>query len=248
MTRTLRASAALAAAVLGVLSLAACQKVEDAAFGAKVHAYLLAHPEVLREAEIQLQRNDRLAAEKASTDAIAKYRGQLERDTRDFVANPDGKITVVEFFDYRCGYCKLAAPQVVDLIEKNPDIRFVFKQFPIFGEVSDTAAKVALTRAAKAKGVQLYQVLMSEKALDDAALDRHLAEVGIDPAQARKDAQHPMIDRQILDTHALAEALKIDGTPAFIVGDTLIPGADIPALKAAIAKARGAGAPVTTKS
>src|SRR5258706_1924636 len=243
MTRTLRASAALAAAVLGVLSLAACQKVEDAAFGAKVHAYLLAHPEVLREAEIQLQRNDRLAAEKASTDAIAKYRGQLERDTRDFVANPDGKITVVEFFDYRCGYCKLAAPQVVDLIEKNPDIRFVFKQFPIFGEVSDTAAKVALTRAAKAKGVQLYQVRMSEKALDDAALDRHLAEVGIDPAQARKDAQHPMIDRQILDTHALAEALKIDGTPAFIVGDTLIPGADIPALKAAIAKARGAGAP-----
>lgn len=248
MTRTLRASAALAAAAFGVLSLSACQKVEDAAFGEKVRAYLIAHPEVLREAEIQLQRKDRLAAEKASTDAIAKYRGQLERDTRDFVANPEGKITVVEFFDYRCGYCKLAAPQVVDLIEKNPDIRFVFKQFPIFGEVSDTAAKVALTRAAKAKGVQLYQALMSEKALDDAALDRHLAEVGIDPAQARKDAQHPMIDRQILDTHALAEALKIDGTPAFIVGDTLIPGADIPALKAAIAKARGAGAPVATKS
>jgi protein-disulfide isomerase len=235
-------------ALAAALSLAACQKVEDATFGDKVHAYLMAHPEVLREAEVKLQENDRLAAQKASTDAIAKYRGQLERDTRDFVANPDGKITVVEFFDYRCGYCKLAAPQVVELIEKNPDVRFVFKQFPIFGEVSDTAAKVALTREAKAKGVLLYQTLMSEKALDDAALDRHLAEVGIDPAQARKDAQHPMIDRQILDTHALAEALKIDGTPAFIVGDILIPGADIPALKAAIAKARSGGAPVTTKS
>jgi protein-disulfide isomerase len=247
MTRTLRPFV-LAAAAFGALSLAACQKAEDAAFGDKVHAYLLAHPEVLREAEIRLQQNDRLAAQKASTDAIAKYRGQLERDTRDFVANPDGKITVVEFFDYRCGYCKLAAPQVVDLIEKNPDLRFVFKEFPIFGEVSDTAAKVALTRNAKAKGVQLYQALMNEKALDDAALDRHLVEVGVDPAQARKDAQHPMIDRQILDTHALAEALKIDGTPAFIVGDTLIPGADIPALKAAIAKARGANGPVTTKS
>lgn len=248
MTRTLRASAALAAAVLGALSLSACQKSPDAAFGEKVHAYLLAHPEVLREAEVKLQENDRLAAQKASSDAIARYRGQLEHDTRDFVANPDGKITVVEFFDYRCGYCKLAAPQVVDLIQKNPDVRFVFKEFPIFGEVSDTAAKVALTRPAKAKGVQLYQALMSEKALDDAALDRHLAEIGIDPVQARKDAQHPMIDRQISDTHALAEALKIDGTPAFIVGDTMIPGADIPALKAAIAKARGGSGPVTTKS
>jgi protein-disulfide isomerase len=124
---------ALFAALAAAFSLTACQKAEDAAFGAKVHAYLMAHPEVLREAEVKLQQNDRVAAQKASTDAIAKYRGQLERDSRDFVANPGGKITVVEFFDYRCGYCKLAAPQVVELIQQNPDVRFVFKEFPIFG-------------------------------------------------------------------------------------------------------------------
>jgi protein-disulfide isomerase len=248
MTHALRLFAALAAALTASLALTACQKAEDAAFGAKVHAYLMAHPEVLREAEVKLQENDRVAAQKASTDAIGRYRGQLERDTRDFVANPGGKITVVEFFDYRCGYCKLAAPQVVELIQQNPDVRFVFKEFPIFGEVSDTAAKVALTRAAKAKGVELYSALMGEKALNDAALDRHLAELGIDPAQARTDAQHPQIDRQIRDTHALAESLKIDGTPAFIVGDTMVPGADMPALKAAIARARGAAGPAATKS
>jgi protein-disulfide isomerase len=230
------------------LSLSACQKADDAVFGQRVHAYLMAHPEVIREAAEKLNADERVAAQKASTDAIAKYRGQLERDPRDFVANPNGKITVVEFFDYRCGYCKLAAPQVVSLIEQNPDVRFVFKEFPIFGEVSDTAAKVALTRAAKTKGVQLYKTLMSEKALDDAALDRHLAEVGIDATAARKDAQHPLIERQILDTHALAEALKIEGTPAFIVGDTMIPGADIPALKAAIAAARAKGAPAQNRS
>lgn len=234
----------LFALALAAVSLAACQKVDDAAFGARVRSYLIAHPEVLREAELKLQENDRLAAEKASSDAIAKYRGQLEHDSRDFVANPGGKVTVVEFFDYRCGYCKLAAPQVVDLIQKNPDVRFVFKEFPIFGEVSDTAAKVALTREAKAKGVQLYQTLMSERALDDAALNRHLAELGIDPVQARKDAEHPQIDKQIMDTHALAVALKIDGTPAFIVGDTMIPGADIPALKAAIERAKSARGPL----
>jgi protein-disulfide isomerase len=244
MTPALRALTAFAAAA----SLSACQKVDDAAFGQKVHAYLMAHPEVIREAAEKLTENERMAAVKASTNAIAKYRGQLERDPRDFVANPDGKITVVEFFDYRCGYCKLAAPQVVSLIEQNPDVRFVFKEFPIFGEVSDTAAKVALTGPAKAKGIELYKALMSEKALDDAALDRRLTEIGVDPAAARKDAQQPLIARQILDTHALAEALKIDGTPSFIVGNTMIPGADIPSLRAAIAAARSGTTPAATQS
>ncbi len=236
------------AALSVALSVSACQKADDAVFGQKVHAYLMAHPEVIREAANKLAENERVASMKASTDAIGIFRGQLERDPRDFVANPSGRLTVVEFFDYRCGYCKLAAPEVVKLIGENPDVRFVFKEFPIFGEVSDTAAKVALTRQGKAKGVQLYQALMGEKALDDAALDRHLAEVGIDPAAARKDAQHPLIERQILDAHVLAEAMKIDGTPAFIVGDTMIPGADLPALRAAIAKAKGQPIANTSKS
>jgi protein-disulfide isomerase len=239
---------ALALSAVAALSLSACQKADDAVFGQRVHAYLMAHPEVIREAAEKLSQNERMAALKASTDAIDKYRGQLERDPRDFVANPDGKITVVEFFDYRCGYCKLAAPEVVSLIEQNPDVRFVFKEFPIFGEVSDTAAKVALTRQAKAKGVELYKSLMAEKALDDAALDRHLAAAGIDAAAARKDAQHPLIERQILDTHALAEAMKIEGTPAFIVGNTMIPGADLAALKEAIAAARAKAGPAESHS
>jgi protein-disulfide isomerase len=89
---------------------------------------------------------------------------------------------------------------------------------------------------------------MSERALDDAALDRHLAEVGINAAAARKDADQPLIARQILDTHALAEALKIDGTPAFIVGRTIVPGADMAALRAAIASAKAADAPGKTTS
>ena len=249
MTPALRApifriGAALAAAV----SLSACQPADDAVFGQRVHAYLMAHPEVIREAAGKLAETERVSAQKASTDAIDKYRGQLEHDPRDFVANPNGKITVVEFFDYRCGYCKLAAPQIVRLIEQNPDVRFVFKEFPIFGSVSDTAAKVALTRQAKTKGIELYTALMGEKALDEAALDRHLAEVGVDPTAARKDAKHPLIARQILDTHALAEALRIDGTPAFIVGNTMIPGADIEALKAAIATTRNGKTVTTTKS
>jgi protein-disulfide isomerase len=231
----------VAAAALAALSLAACQKADDAVFGQRVRAYLMAHPEVIREAVQKLQANDQAAAAKASTDAIQKYRNELERDPRDIVINPNGKVTVVEFFDYRCGYCKLAAPEVVKLIRENPDIRFVFKQFPIFGEVSDTAAKIALTPQAKPKALQLYQSWMGEKALDDTLLDRDLVAAGLDPAQVRKAADSPEIQRQILDTRALATSLKIDGTPAFVVGDTLIPGADLPALRAAINVAKDGG-------
>jgi protein-disulfide isomerase len=239
MKTTLGLLAGLAAA----LSLAGCQKSDDA-FGAKVHAYIMAHPEVIREAAVKLSENDRIAAIQASTNAISKYRNQLEHDPRDFVANPDGKVTVVEFFDYRCGYCKLAAPEVVKLIHDNPDIRFVFKEFPIFGEVSDTAAKIALTQPAKDKGLLLYTSWMNDKALDDAAVDRHLTEAGLNPTELRKAAQHPDIDRQILDTRTLATALHIEGTPAFIVGNTMIPGADLPALRAAITAARGGVEPL----
>jgi protein-disulfide isomerase len=107
---------------------------------------------------------------------------------------------------------------------------------------------VALTRQGKEKGVELYKTLMAEKALDDSALDRHLTAAGVDPVAARKDALHPLIARQLLDTHALAEALRIDGTPAFIIGNTMIPGADMPALRAAIAAAKAKTGPAQTRS
>jgi protein-disulfide isomerase len=234
----MKLAARTALALAAALALSGCQKASDDVFGQRVRAYLLAHPEVIREAAMKLNDNERIAAAKASTDAIGKYRAQLERDPRDFVANPNGKVTVVEFFDYRCGYCKLAAPEVVKIIRDNPDVRFVFKEMPIFGEVSDTASKIALTAPAKSKALDLYQGWMAEKALDEAAIDRHLASAGLDPAAVRKASADPAIARHIADTHALATALKIEGTPAFVVGDTLIPGADMAALRAAITVAK----------
>jgi len=228
-------------AAMAALALAGCQKTSDDAFGQRVRAYLLAHPEVIREAVQKLQENEQLAATKASTTAIRQNRDQLERDPRDVVINPDGKVTVVEFFDYRCPYCKVVAPEVVRIAQQDRDVRFVFKQFPIFGSISDTAAKVALTPEGKAKGLALYSALMSEKALDDQILDKDLRAVGLDPAAVRKASADPAIDRQLLETRALAQSLKIEGTPAFVVGDTMVPGADIGALRAAITQAKGAG-------
>jgi protein-disulfide isomerase len=225
-------------ALTAALALTGCQKSDDDAFGKRVHAYLMEHPEVIREAADRLQQKEKAALAKASTDALGKFRGQLERDPRDFVANPDGQLTLVEFFDYRCGYCKIAAPQVLQLIRENPDVRFVFKEFPIFGDVSDTAAKLALTPQVKAKGLEVYQGWMAEKALDEAAIDRHLQAAGVDPAAARKAAEDPAIARQILDTRALASGLGLQGTPAFVIGDTLVPGADLAAVRAAITVAK----------
>jgi protein-disulfide isomerase len=234
MKIVVRAALALAAA----FALTGCHKSDDAAFDNRVHAYLMAHPEVIREAADKLRDKDQAALAKASTDALSKYRQKLERDPRDFVANPNGSITVVEFFDYRCGYCKLAAPQVVQLIKEHPDVRFVFKEFPIFGDVSDAAAKIALSPQAKAKGLDIYQGWMGEKALTNATIDSHLKDAGVDVAAARKAAADPAIERQLLDTRVLASALRLEGTPAFVIGNTLVPGADMAAVRAAITVAK----------
>jgi protein-disulfide isomerase len=243
-TQRLALALALSAALL-----AACQpKAADdkpskaeTAFGESVRAYLLEHPEVIEEAVVKLQENKRAEALTAHEDAqklIPQYRKALERDPRDLVANPNGRITVVEFFDYNCGYCKLAAPEVLRIVEENPDIRFVFKEFPIFGAASESAARIALTPAGKANGMALYKAWMAEKHLDEAGIDRHLTALGVDAAAARKAADDPAVTRQIADVRDLAGILRIQGTPAFIVGDVMIPGADLQALRAAIAKAK----------
>jgi protein-disulfide isomerase len=233
--------APLAALLVAALALPACQKQADAEFGAKVRAYLLEHPEVIQEAALKLREKQVLEAAKASASAVAKHRQALERDPRDLVINPKGEFTVVEFFDYRCGYCKVVAPEMVKLIQENPDVRFVFKEFPIFGEVSETAARMALTTEAKGKGLELYKAWMTDNGLDEAGLDRHLAEVGLDPAAVRKAAATPAITEQLNDVRTLAGALGLQGTPAFVIGDYVIPGADLDAVKAAIAKTKAAG-------
>ncbi|MES3029154.1 MAG: DsbA family protein [Pseudomonadota bacterium] len=233
---TTRAALALCAAL--ALPLTACAKKPDDDFGQKVRTYLLAHPEVIEEAVQKLQENKQAAVAEAAKASLGKYRTQLERDPRDFVANPDGKITVVEFFDYRCGYCKVSAPEILKLIAENPDVRFVFKEFPIFGGESNLAAQVALSEPAKPKTLKLFEAFMAEKALDANSIDRHLRAAGVDPAAAKAAGASEAVQKHIADTRALAQALAIEGTPAFIIGDHIVPGADMAAVRAAIAEAK----------
>jgi protein-disulfide isomerase len=161
------------------LALLGCQRAatgDDDAFGDRVRAYLLAHPEVLREVSQKLDAKDAAddaAAHKRAEASLPGVRAALEHDPADFTANPKGRITVTEFYDYRCPHCVNVAPRVVALIETHPDVRFVFKEMPIFGPVSEHAAQAAW--AVKKSGgdyVGLYQALMAAHGLDDATIDR----------------------------------------------------------------------------
>ena len=227
-----------AAMVLAAASLAACKPPADAVFDAKVRAYLLDHPEVIAEAMTKLQEKQAQAAATKTLAAVKEHRQALERDPRDFVANPGGSITVVEFFDYRCTYCKIAAPEIVKLVRENPDVRFVFKEFVIFGADSEAAARAQLGAMGQNKYLAGYEHLMEEKALTAGNLDGVLAQAGLDAAQAKAAGADPAVTQHLQDIRDLATTLGVEGTPAFFVGDKVIPGADLPALKQAIAEAK----------
>lgn len=213
----------------------------DKAFGEKVRAYLLEHPEVLEEAINKLQETRAEAADKASGVALAANRAKVERDDRDFVAgNPQGKITVVEYFDYRCPYCKAALPDINKLIADNKDIRFVLKEFPILSPVSERAARAALGAKAQGKYLPVHNALMAEKNLDDAAIDRILVANGVDVARAKADGATKAADAQLTEINQLAKLTGVTGTPAFVIGDKLIAGWDMDALKSEIEAARKA--------
>lgn len=235
------------AAAMTALALGACQPhgADPASFDARVKAYLMAHPQDLRAALENMQAKEEAdqASEDAKADAQAKaalpaLRAALERDPRDFVANPGGKVTVTEFYDYRCPHCINIAPKVVALIRAHPDVRFVFKEMPIFGPTSEHAARAALEAKAQGKDyVGLYAAMMAARPLTDDEIDRLAAAKGVNVAAMNAPATVAKDDAQMADTARLAEKLSIDGTPGFIVGDTIIHGEDYDALTAAIAQA-----------
>jgi len=220
------------------LILAACQP-SDQSFNSRVRAYLLAHPEILEEASQKLQANAEARVEAAQRKAEAnlpKLRAAIERDPRDFVANPSGGLTVTEFYDYRCPHCAAMAPKIVALIREHPDIRFVFKEMPIFGATSEHAAYAALA-VKKSDGdyLGLYQAFMAARPLDDASIDSLAIAKG-----ARRADMTPgsASTAQLAATSALFDKLALDGTPGFVVGNHILTGEDMVALEAAIDKAR----------
>ena len=235
------AALAFAAPSLAAEPLTPAQK---AAVETIIHDYFLAHPEfmieVLQEAEAKLK------AEKAqdAKQVIAARRDELLHDATSPVGgNPAGDVTIVEFFDYRCPYCKQVEPSLEALVKEDPKLRIVYKEFPVLGEASVYASHLALAARKQGKYAPFHDAMMATKGeINQEVILRVAKSVGVDVDKAKAEMNAPDIDALIKRNYALAEALNIEGTPAFIVGDTLVPGAtDIDRLRQLVADARKAG-------
>jgi protein-disulfide isomerase len=237
----------LALALTMALSVAGCSRAADTGgFDKdKVITYLVNHPEILDEAiqkynekaaaDADAEARHEAAVAKAALNKDPKVRQALEHDARDFVANPNGRITVTEFYDYRCPHCVNAAPKVLKIIQTNPDVRFVFKEMPIFGDTSEYAARAAIAvKNAGGDYLGMYQTMMSTRGLNEAAVDTIAKAHGIDPSAAQAGAAKASADAQISEVHKLAKTLAIGGTPTFVIGDTVVPGEDMESVQKAI--------------
>ena len=217
-------------------------KSAAAGSGDQIRAYILEHPEIIEEAMGKLQAKRQAAADEQIKVSLAQNRPKIDHDPRDFVAgNPNGKITVVEFFDYRCPYCKAALPDLQKLIAANKDVRLVLKEFPILSAVSENATRAAIAAKAQGKYWAVHQAMLSEKSLDDAAIERILKANGVDMTKARADAVAKATSDEIDDNHALARATGVNGTPAFLIGDKMISGWMPEDIQAGITAQRKAG-------
>jgi protein-disulfide isomerase len=196
------------------------------AFEAIIRDYLVTHPEVIREALQELERRQAVEAQTATKKKIGERAKEIYRASGDLVlGNPKGKITVVEFFDYNCGYCKKAIPEVEKLIRSDKDVRVVIKEFPILGPGSVFAAKAALASRSQGKYNEFHLALTKLDGVKDETSVMQVAEqVGLDLEKLKTDMESEGVSEVIGRNYSLAESLAINGTPSFIIDETLEPG------------------------
>lgn len=227
------ASAALAFGLLSspaqALDLKEMTPAERAAFGEEVRAYLLENPEVILEAVNLLEQ--RQAADEAARDEalVAANIAEIENDGYSWVGgNPEGDITLVEFMDYRCGYCRRAGPEVAKLLERDGNIRLVIKEFPILGEASVLSSRFAVaTRLVAGNDAykQVHDALIELRSEPNEVALRRLAEgfaLDSEAILAKMDSQE--VSRELHQNRALAQRMAISGTPTFVLGTEMLRG------------------------
>ena len=192
-----------------------------------IRDYLLKNPEVLIEAMEVLEARRKEITLARQRDVIAANRPALFEDKNSFaVGSAEADVTVVEFFDYRCPYCKRSLSTVMTTIERDPNVRVVFKEYPILGEDSVIAARAAIASMRQGKYLEYHNALMRTRGkLDQAAVLQVAAEVGLDTKTLQTDMNRREVSDIISANRSLAQTLGVTGTPAFIIGDTLVPGA-----------------------
>jgi protein-disulfide isomerase len=208
-----------------------------------VRDYLLKNPEVIYDALQELQRRREADEAKRQQAAITQHRDAIFADAGDPVGgNPKGDVTLVEFFDYRCGYCRSMAGGLRSLMASDKQLRFVFKDLPILSPESTLAARAALAAEKQGKYSAMHFAMMQAKDLSRDAIMAIAHEQGLDPDRLARDMDAGDITTRLDENMRLAQALGVNGTPAFVLGNQLIPGAaEIGQLAQLIGQQRAAG-------
>jgi protein-disulfide isomerase len=209
-----------------------------------IHDYILQHPELVIQALQSAEDKVKADAEERVRATLVEKRQELLADPASPVAgNPKGDVTIVEFFDYRCPYCKEVEPSLAALLREDRQIRIIYKELPVLGKDSVYATRVALAARKQAKYEAFHAAMMAAKGqIDEKVVLQVAASAGLDIERVKADMTSAEIDDIIQRNFDLAQALDIRGTPAFIIGGEMLPGAiDIATMKQKIAAARKAG-------
>jgi protein-disulfide isomerase len=253
MKRSLQfVAAGLACAVLALAQAVPAQSFSDQQkneLGAIIRGYLLAHPEVLQEAIAELEKRQALAeAEKAKAAVKSNAQMLFDSSRQVVVGNPQGDVTLVEFFDYNCGYCKRALTDLMDLLKDDNKLRVVLKEFPVLGPGSVEAAQVAVAARMQDKTGKKYldfhqRLLTGRGQADKARAMAAAKEAGFDMARLERDLASPEVKASLDESLKLAEQLGLNGTPSYVVGNDVVIGAvGLAALKDKVKQARCATA------
>ena len=209
-----------------------------------VKDYLISHPEVLRDMATALDAQDKKTAENTRGKTLSSQAKEIFHDGLDAViGNPKGDVTVVEFMDYNCGWCRKGVKEMQALVKSDPNVRVVMKEFPIFGEGSEYAAKAALASVKQGKYWEFHQALFATEGKVTAEVTDQVAqEVGIDVAKMKTDMANPAIVAKIKTNTDLAQALALTGTPGFVIDGKIFPGyIQLPEIQTALAGDRANG-------
>ena len=196
-----------------------------------VKDYLLAHPEVMQDVMAELEKRQQTAEAEKHRTAVAENKATLFSSPHQVVlGNPQGNVTMVEFFDYNCGFCKRALSDMLDLIKSDNNLRFVRKEFPVLGEGSVEAARVAVAARMQdlsgKKYLEFHQKLLGSRGGADKMRALAVAkEVGFDMARIEKDMGSDEVKKTIEENMKLADALGVNGTPSYVVGEEVVVGA-----------------------
>ena len=192
-----------------------------------VREYLVANPEVIEEAMRALRDRREAARLQVVRNAIGERRDDIFFHPETPVSgNPEGDVTLVEFFDYQCGFCRRALAPMKELLAGDANLRVAWKELPVLGPVSRFAARASMASARQGRYHDFHVALMGATGkLSEAAVMAVAERVGLDTERLRRDMADPAIEAYLDETARLARTLGIDGTPAFVVGDTVVPGA-----------------------